>query len=185
MNPRNIISSIIAVLLLALVAWRYGAFHRDDPVVKEMKQLAEQPRSKENRDAMRSAVEKQTAGMTDEQKFGFFEKMAPVFVPLMAKRFEQEYDKFMTLSKAEQKKELDKRIDEMRKRGGPGGPGRPGGRGGPPALPPAKAAEMQKKMLDWTTPDQRAKFENGIRLMNDRMQQRGFDPLPAPGGGFF
>ena len=40
-------------------------------------------------------------------------------------------------------------------------------------------------MLDWTTPDQRAKFENGIRLMNDRMQQRGFDPLPAPGGGFF
>ncbi len=68
-----------------------------------------------------------------------FEQMAPIFIPLMASRFEQEYDKFMALSEADRNKELDMRIDEMAKRGGPGaGGGRPAGVGaadGPTSIP--------------------------------------------------
>ena len=115
----------------------------------------------------------------------------PIFVPMMAKQFEKRYDEFMAMSPEQQRAELDKRIDEMKARGGPGGPGGPGGGGnggrrGPPNMDPKKAEQFRKKMLDWTTPEQRAKFENGINLMNGRLKERGMDPLPpGPGGGFF
>jgi hypothetical protein len=111
----------------------------------------------------------------------------PIFVPMMARQFEKRYDEFMKLSPEEQRKELDKRIDEMKARGGAGGPGGGSGRrGGPRNIDPKKAEQFRKKMLDWTTPEQRAKFENGIGAMNDRLKERGMDPLPpGPGGGMF
>jgi hypothetical protein len=40
-------------------------------------------------------------------------------------------------------------------------------------------------MLDWITPDQRAKFQSGMQMFSDRMKQRGMTPPPMPGGGFF
>ena len=45
--------------------------------------------------------------------------------------------------------------------------------------------EFRKKMLAWTTPEQRAKFENGIQMFNDRRKERGLDAVDMPGGGFF
>ena len=76
----------------------------------------------------------------------------------------------------------------MESRGGPaagGGPGGAGG-GGPPNMDPKKMDEFRKKMLDWTTPEQRAKFENGMQMFNERLKERGLEPRrPAPGGGFF
>jgi Spy/CpxP family protein refolding chaperone len=53
------------------------------------------------------------------------------------------------------------------------------------AMDPKRAEAMRKKMLDWTTPEQRAKFEHGMELMNERREQRGLPPMPARGGGFF
>jgi hypothetical protein len=37
-------------------------------------------------------------------------------------------------------------------------------------------------MLDYTTPEQRAKFENGIQMFNDRRKERGLPPVGPPGG---
>jgi Spy/CpxP family protein refolding chaperone len=41
--------------------------------------------------------------------------------------------------------------------------------------------EFRKKMLDYTTPEQRAKFENGIQIFNERRKERGLPPV-GPGG---
>jgi hypothetical protein len=40
-------------------------------------------------------------------------------------------------------------------------------------------------MLAWTTPEQRAKFDNGIQMFRSRMEERGLTPPSTPGGGFF
>ncbi len=45
--------------------------------------------------------------------------------------------------------------------------------------------EFRKKMLDWITPEQRGKFQNGVQLFNNRLKQRGMAPVGGPGGGFF
>lgn len=120
-----------------------------------------------------------------------WESSAPLIVPLMARRFEQRYDEFMKLSPEEQRQELDKRIDEMEQRMKAGaGSGRPGGEGrgdgNRPPIDAKKAEEFRKKMLDWTTPEQRAKFENGMNLFNERRKERGLEPIkPRGGGGVF
>jgi hypothetical protein len=179
------LAAAVAVLC-CILAWRMGWPTSEPAPVKEIKTLAQAPPSKENRDAIRDVIRQQTDGMTDDQKASFFEQLAPVFIPIMAKRFEEEYDKFMAMTPEQQRKKLDERIDEMRKRGGPPGSGPGGGdRRGPPPMSPQKMEEFRKKMLDWTTPDQRAKFENGIQMFNDRLKQRGMDPVDMPGGGVF
>lgn len=195
MNRKATIVTAASLAVVLTWAWAFGWFngkqYNDDPVVAELEKLRDEsvPKleqmSETERRAQRDAFGERMKGLTDEQRMAFFESSMPIFVPMMAKQFEARYDAFMAMTPAEQQKELDKRIDEMKARGGPGGPG--GGRGGPPRnLDPKKAEQFRKKMLDWTTPEQRAKFENGINLMNARLKERGMEPLPpGPGGGFF
>jgi hypothetical protein len=102
---------------------------------------------------------------------------------MFMKQFEQRYDEFMAMSPEEQQKKLDEEIDKLEARGGAGA-GRGGG-GGPPNVDPKKAAEFMKKMNAWTTPQQRAKFENGVRMFNERRKERGLAPVGGPGGGGF
>lgn len=189
MKDNRVVYGIAALTVLIFAAWAWNWIdagqYNDDPAVAELERLRDanvtegQP-PREFRDEMRSKME----GLTDEQRQAFFESSMPIFIPMMAKRFEQDYDKFMKMTPEEQKKEMDKRIDEMEARGGPPGGG-PGGRGGPPQMDPKKMDEFRKKMLDWTTPEQRSKFENGMRIFNERRQERGLQPLPPFGGGGF
>jgi len=193
---RNAAYGVLALLVgVMLWGWIFGWFngkqYSDDPVVAELEKLRDEnvPKlaqlSEAERRSQRDAFGERMKGLSEEQRMAFFESSMPIFVPMMAKQFEQRYDEFMAKSPEEQRKELDKRIDEMKVRGGPGGGGN-GGRRGPPNIDPKKAEQIRKKMLDWTTPEQRAKFENGINLMNGRLKERGMDPLPpGPGGGFF
>lgn len=180
---------IVAVAMLAvLVAWFYGWFegknYNDDPQVAALEKerdanvdkLANMP--EEQRRSQGEAFRKQMEGLTPDQRTAFMESSMAVFVPLMAKQFEKNYDEFMAKSPEEQRRELDNRINEMEARGGQGGPGR----GGPPNMDPKKMDEFRKKMLDYTTPEQRAKFENGIQMMNDRRKERGLPPVGPPGG---
>jgi hypothetical protein len=189
--------AIVVVAWALFFGWFNGKEYSADPVVAELEKLRDEnvPKmdqlSEAERRAQRDAFGERMKGLTEEQRMAFFESSMPIFVPMMAKQFEKRYDDFMAMSPEEQRKELDKRIDEMKARGGPGGPGGPGGGGnggrrGPPNMDPKKAEQIRKKMLDWTTPEQRAKFENGINMMNGRLKERGMDPLPpGPGGGFF
>lgn len=182
MKDHRIKYGLAGLIILIFAAWVWGWLdtgqYNDDPKVAELERFRDANISKgepprEFRDEMRTKME----GLSPEQRMAFFESSMPIFVPFMAKRFEDEYDKFVQLSPQEQRKKLDERIDEMEKRGGPGGPG-----GNRPPMDPKKMNEIAKKMLDWTTPDQRTKFENGMRMMNDRRKARGLSPLPPMGG---
>lgn len=174
-------AGVAALVGCLLVAWYLGLFQREEQFVAELKTLAAEKPSQENRDAVRDLMRKQFDGVPQEQRAAMFEQLAPIFIPLMAKRFEQEYDRFMALPAAEQQKELDKRIDEMEKRrkSGQGPPG-PGGGGNGQRPSAAQIDAFRKKMLDWTTPDQRSKFENGMAMLNNRRQERGLPPLEGP-----
>jgi hypothetical protein len=185
------ICGLIAVAVLALlVAWFYGLFdgkeYSADPQVAALEKLRDEKAPEfvkmpeEQRRVEGEAFRKQMEGLTPEQRQAFFESSMSVFVPIMAAQFEKRYDDFMAMSPDEQRRELDRRIDEMEKRGGAGGGGGPG-RGGPPNMDPKKADEFRKRMLDYTTPEQRAKFENGIQIFNQRRKERGLPPV-GPGG---
>jgi hypothetical protein len=179
MKDHKILYGVTALIVLIFAAWVLGWLdtgqYSDDPKVAEVEKyrdanLGQGEPSREFREGMRGKME----GLSPEQRMAVFESSMPIFVPFMANRFEQEYDKFVQLPPEEQRKKLDERIDEMEKRGGPDG--------NRPAMDPNKMNEIAKKMLDWTTPDQRTKFENGMRMMNDRRGQRGLPPLPPMGG---
>jgi hypothetical protein len=101
---------------------------------------------------------------------------------MLARHRATPYDQSMNRSPEEQRREPDQRIDQMESQKNKGGPP-PGG--GMRNVDPAKADQFRKKMLDWTTPEQRAKFENGIRLFNQRRAQRGLPPVHSPGRGGF
>jgi hypothetical protein len=179
MKNQKVMYGITALVVLVFAAWVWGWLdtgqYSDDPAVAELERIRDanigsgQP-PREMREEMRTKME----GLSEEQRMAFFESSMPIFVPMMAKRFEEEYDKFVELSPEEQRKKLDERIDQMEKNGGPGG--------NRPPMDAKKMDEMRKKMLDWTTPDQRAKFENGLQMLNNRRDQRGLPPVPPMGG---
>ena len=179
MKEHKVSYAVAAMVVLLFAAWVWGwvdtGQYSDDPEVAEVERFRDQnitqgEPSREVRNEMRDKVE----GLSPEQRMAFFESSMPIFVPMMARRFEEEYDKFMELSPVEQRQKLDERIDSMEKRGGPGGP--------PPNIDAKKMDEIRKKMLDWTTPEQRAKFDNGMQLLNQRRGERGLPPMPPMGG---
>jgi hypothetical protein len=188
MNKKIVGGGVTAILLLLLGAWWMGWLtEQEDPLITQMREIAAAPPEQRDDPAVREQFRERIQGMNDEQRAAMFEQMAPIFIPLMMTRFTAEYDKFMAMSPEERNRELDKRIDEMQARGGPGGGGGGGPGGGPGRanMDPKKMAEFQKKMLGWTTPEQRSKMQNGMQMFTDRMKQRGMDPPPMPGGGFF
>ncbi|RIK80676.1 MAG: hypothetical protein DCC67_09100 [Planctomycetota bacterium] len=196
MNIKAIGGGVGLAIAALLWAWALGWFSGDrkayseDPKVAELERLRDEnmPKMDQFTEAQRRKQGEQfrekMQGLTPEQRMAFFESSMPVLVPMMARGFEKRYDQFMKLSPEEQRKELDKHIDAMEARGGTERPAGEGGRG-PGNIDPKKADEFRKKMLAWTTPSQRAKFENGIQLLNDRRKQRGLPPIGGPGGGFF
>jgi hypothetical protein len=194
MNDKRVLYSVGALLLLiiALQMWSgaEGPQYSDDPMVAELEKERDANIGKfeslpeEQRRAQGEQFREKMQTLSPEQQQTFFESSMPVWMPMMAKRFEEDYDKLVAMTPEEQRKELDRRIDGMEagfRGGGPGGPGR----GGRPPVSPEKMDEIGKKMLDWTTPDQRSKFENGMRMMNDRRKERGLAPMPQFGGGGF
>jgi Spy/CpxP family protein refolding chaperone len=192
MDKRWIGGGAALVAALVAVAWWLGWFKHEDPLIAETRaaiatmQKQEEP-APEQRNALRAAWEERMKGMTDEQRTAMFEQIMPIVMPMYMQRFETDYDKFMAMTPEQQRAKLDERIDQMQKRmaSGQGGGGPFGGGGNRPQMDPAKAAEFQKKMLAWTTPEQRAKFQNGMMMFANRMKERGLNPPPMPGGGFF
>ncbi|TWU21979.1 hypothetical protein [Bythopirellula polymerisocia] len=190
MNNKNALIGVAILLVLAVIGW--GWYGGKDPALAELEKLRDEQFARRNevteeeQKAGRQAFGEKMKGLSEEQRRSFFESSAPFFMKMMEARLDQ----FLALTPEEQKKELDKKIDESLARqkngggptagGGPGG-GRPGG--GPPT--PQKVDEFRKKMLDWTTPEQRAKFQTTMQMYNDRMKQRGLDPKAGGGGGRF
>ncbi len=120
--------------------------------------------------------------------------------PPFIKQMQQRVVDFFDLPEDKRVAALDEQIDEMekmRKRfekrraeragsgGGPGAGGRPPG-GGPPggnrgSMDEKQRNDMRKRMLDNSTPQQRAMFGEYFRQVEDRRRQRGLPPFPGPG----
>lgn len=192
MNKRWTIGGTIAIALLVIAAWAFGWLERKDPALAELEKLRDEGLSRqgqmteEEQRASREKFGEQMRDVPEETRRKFFESSMPVFMRM----FEAQTDRFLAMSPEEQRKEMDKRIDDMKARmnaPGQGGPPPGGGAGGPGGNGPRPSAqqmdEMRKKMLDWTTPEQRAKFEKVMQKYSERLKQRGMDPMP--GGGFF
>jgi len=177
---RNAISGIVgAIVVLLAGAWAWGFFDKDysdDPEVAKVEKLRDQKFSEP--DAMSdeqlrtagAALKQQAAGLSPEQKKNLWESSMPLFMPMIMRRAEAEMDKFLALTPEEQRREMDKKINDE-SRGNP----RKGGEfgGGKPKRDPAKMAEFMKKLNDYTTPEQRAKFDLIITLYKDRKNERG------------
>jgi hypothetical protein len=194
MNNRNVAGVVALVITGLLWAWTLGWFsgkkYSDDPQVAELQKLVDDNAPKlnqmsdEQKRAGRDDFRKRMEGLSPDQRQSVMEGIMPVMVPIMARQFENRYDEFMKKSPEERRKDLDKEIDRMEKAKNQAGAG-----GGPPGggmrnMDPKKADEFRKKMLDWTTPEQRAKFENGIRMFNERRAERGLPPVNGRGGAF-
>lgn len=184
MNRRWTYGGAIAVVLLLITVWAWGGTDSKDPAVRELEKLRDEDFARQEqmteaeRQASREQFGERMRGLSEEQRRSFFESSAPIFM----KMFEARVDQFLKLSPEEQDAEIDKRIDEMqaRRQAGPPQAGGPGGGAAPSAQ---QIDEMRKKMLDWTTPEQRAKFDTAFQKFNERLKQRGMSSMP--GGGFF
>ncbi len=182
MTKSRIATGVTAITVVGLVAWYLGWFGGDryssDPAVAELQELRDQQFAKSDQmsenqqQSAREDFRQRMEGLTENQRRAFFESSAPLFM----KMFLRQIDRFLALSPEEQRAEMDRRIAEMQARGGPPG-------AGSQQPDPQQMDQMRKRMLDWTTPEDRAKFESFMTKFSDRMKERGINP--GPGGGFF
>lgn len=181
---KNLGIGILVCLICFGAAWALGWFdsqYSDDPEVAKLEKMRDElvDKSEEQRRAARGQFQEAMENMTEQQRESFMESSMPIFVKMGAAHMEKRFDEFLEMSPEEQIVEMDKRIDEQiarEKSEGGSGPGR----GGPPNMSPDKMDEFRKKMQDWTTPDQRAKFETVMGMYNKRREQRGLDPMEGP-----
>jgi hypothetical protein len=206
MNKKKLAIGIVAVLALAGLAWAFLPAGEDPQVAKvvelQNKLFSENPQvPPEDRRKAFEELRTEAEKLTEEQRM----KMMRDNPPPMMKQFQQHVVNYFDLPQDKRKAELDTAIDEMEKRrkeweqgreprraqgGGPagaagGGPRGPGG-GGPGGfgrnLDQNQRNQFAKKMLDNTTPQQRAMFGEYFRDLQQRRQERGLPPMGGPFG---
>ena len=108
-------------------------------------------------------------------------------------RMQQQVDDFFDLPSEQRAAHLDKQIDTMEARraqfaqrggrqGGPGGRRFQGElRGGRTYRSADERNQLHKRRLDGTTPENRAKWSEYRRQLEDRRRQRGLPPIGRPG----
>ena len=160
MNRRVVFGGAIGVLLVVLSAWAFGWLETEDPVVAELEQLRDEgiarhdEMTEEEKKTSRQEFGERIRDLPEEQRRKFFESSMPIFMKMAEARI----DRFLEMTSEQQNAELDKKIDEMQARQ----TDNPGGSKRDPKWGQKSAKEIddwRKKMLDWTTPEQRAKFE--------------------------
>lgn len=200
MKKKNVFAVLLLLAVASGLAWAYWPAGPDPQIAKvaELQELAFKPDSKatpEERRKTFEALRTEAEKLTPEQRGELMRTNPPPFMREMQKTIND----FAELPEEKRKEFLDKHIDrmearrkEMQKRfadrgaggapgGGPPGGGPPGGgRGGFGGMDPQRRQEMQKKMLDNTSPDDRAKFGLFFREMTQRRQERGMPPLRGP-----
>lgn len=155
------------LLLLAVGWWAL----RPDPQVARARELQKQlfagPPTADRKakfEEFRSAVARLSAGQKRE-----------LFAP-MREKAKADFDRYFSLGPREKQGYLDRVIDRSAKMSAKGPPPPKG-----PPLNPDQIEERKKKMLDRSTPEDRAKRDQFRRELEARRKQRG---LPAGGKGW-
>ena len=185
-NKKTVLA-LVTILGLGAVAWALLP-QGPDPQLVKVQQLQEKlfdPDAKipeaDRRKAFgefRQEVEKLTPDQRDSLR-----RDNP-----FAKQMQQTVVSFFDLPEEKRVAALDKEIDrfekfrkDMEKRRGQGG-GPPGGFGNRGNMSEADRNAMRKKMLDNTSPQERAMFGEYMQQMQDRRKQRGLPTFGGPGG---
>jgi len=142
-----------------------------DPVVAKAEQLrdAELPRIESMTESERAEsgakIRKQAGGMTKEQRKAFFEQSAPMFAKVLV----GEVDRILALSADEQRKELDRKIDELQARN------EAAPKSAPP-VDPKRAEEMRNRVLSTISAEDRQKLDTYRAKLVERLKERGLPP---------
>ena len=185
MNKQGVIGVVTVCGIGVCAAWAMGWFadgkYSDDPEVAKVEKLRDEilENDASEREAGRGKIREAMEGMNDAQRTSFMESSMPIFVRMGAMQMEKRFDEFLDMSPEEQRREIDRKIDEQiaREKQRKADQGDDRRRGGPRKLSPEKRDEFRKKMQDWTTPEQRAKFQTVIGMYNERREERGLEPI--------
>lgn len=191
MKKRSLLLVVLFVLLAGGLAWALLP-ERADPEVARVVELQEKlfeqnsewppEERREGLRELRGAIEK----LSPEQRDELMKNGPPPPMRLMQRRVTA----FFELPEEQRAAALDQQIDEMeerrqrweQRRAERDADGRDGrGRFGP-NIDPARANEFRRRMLDHTSPEQRAMFGEYMRQLQTRRQQRGLPPLRGPFG---
>jgi hypothetical protein len=196
---KKIIAALAVLLLLGGLGWALMPAGVDPQVARvtelQQKLFSEQSQATpEERRAAFGEFRQELEKLTPEQRDKLMRDNPPPFVRQMQKNIRDFFD----LPADKRKEALDRQIDEMESRrrqmtkqfaqsgGRPGGgPGFGGGPGGGPggnrgAMDPQHRQEMTRRMLDNTTPQDRAMMGEYMRQVQDRRRERGMPDLPGP-----
>ena len=190
MNKKKTFIAGVMVALALGAAWAFGFFGGVDSEVAELQKERDEAfermdeLSDEERRAQFRDFRERVGQLTEEQRQQFFESSRPLFQQMALNRM----NRFFELTPEEQTKELDDlidRIEERRSNREAGeGEGR-GGRGGNWSdMSPAERDQRRKERLDRTTPEMRAKFDRFRDMLNERLEQRGLEPIEGMRGMF-
>jgi len=194
MKKKKIALLTLLVALGATIAWALLPQGVDPQVAKvtelQQKLFANGPGGNstttpdERRKAFRE-FRQELEKLTDEQRDQWMRDHPPPFARAMQKRIRD----FFELSPDKRKEALDRSIDEgearrreMEKRFAANG-GRPGGFGPPFGgrnMDSQQRASMAKRMLDNTSPQDRAQMSEYGRQMQERRRERGLPPMRGP-----
>jgi hypothetical protein len=190
-NKKTVLALLI-VFSLGGVVWALLPPGPDPQMVK-VQQLQEKmfdaKTTDEQRRAMFGEMRQEAEKLTEEQRMQLMRENP------FAKRMQQTVVAYFDLPPQDRKAALDKDIDrfekmrkdmEKRRASGdrpPGPPGPPGGGRG--NMDAGQRDQFQKRMLDNTSPTERAMFSEYFKDMESRRKERGLPPLGGPGGGRF
>lgn len=189
-NKKTVLALLI-VLSLGGVVWALLPPGPDPQMVK-VQQLQEkifdEKVTDEQRRAMFGEIRKEAEKLTEEQRMTLMRENP------FAKRMQQTVVAYFDLPEKDRKAALDKDIDrfekfrkdmEKRRASGDRPPGPPGGFGNRGNMDAGQRNQFQKKMLDNTSPTERAMFTEYFKDMENRRRERGLPTLGGPGGPRF
>jgi hypothetical protein len=188
-NKKTVLALLI-VVGLAGVVWAMLPPGPDPQMVK-VQQLQEKlfnpdgKLSDEERRAAFGELRQEADKLSEDQRMSLMRENP------MAKRMQQTVVSYFDLPEKERKAALDKDIDRMetfrkemekRRASGGGPPGPPGGFGNRGNMGDGQRDQMRKRLLDNTSPTERAMFSEYFKDMEGRRKERGLPPMGGPFG---
>lgn len=178
MNRKHVFGSVLVCLVLLCGAWALGWFSGEDSEVQAL--LNEMQNQDQMTDEQRQAFRERMRSLDDSQRQMLFGSM------MQARQAEMQSRVYAlsSMPPAQRRAELDKWINDMESRrrsweGGRGGGGPDRGGGGPPRgeMTSAQRAQRGKSRLDRSTPEMRATMTQMMKMVNERREERGMEPI--------
>jgi hypothetical protein len=175
MNKKVVVGGALTIVLIAAAIWFFGLSDREDPAVVAIREQFAQREGMSEQD--RAALQTQIAGLSEEQRQMLFEPM----MQSRAKEMQSRAYALLAMPENQRKAELDKMIDEMEQRRRSWAANGERCPFGPPGeMSAADRDRRMKGMLDRTTPEMRATMHQMTKMMNQRREERGMEPIRGP-----